>query len=302
MPAPPLVSPSNMYSGPPPPYSYPSSTASSVAGLNGYISPPESRRTSGDDKEPLPSHQQSLPSIHEALGTEQHLTISSLLTKTIPPPSTTHSILNHSPTSPVVRSYPNALSIAPSHTVQSPAYQSHEAFEKPSRPPYSPYLQIDTGASRFAAVNTQDNHCMPMPPSRTASSPVNPIRPIAHPWQNRHSSPAQDQTPRSAPHISSHYTYTPYQPPHSYQPPTPHVPSFDPALQHPNWPCNESEMDRSDDIRMATKKENSVTQAFGETVKRHLDIFDLETSLNEVRILRCLTLQTRLMLRIDCGR
>ncbi|KAL2056029.1 hypothetical protein ABVK25_003671 [Lepraria finkii] len=32
MSAPPLISPSSIYSGPPPPYSYPSSTASSVIG------------------------------------------------------------------------------------------------------------------------------------------------------------------------------------------------------------------------------------------------------------------------------
>ncbi|KAL8686733.1 MAG: hypothetical protein Q9224_005355, partial [Gallowayella concinna] len=53
MPAPPLVSPSSMYSGPPPPYSYPSSTASSVVGghTNGYMSSPiDARPILNDDK------------------------------------------------------------------------------------------------------------------------------------------------------------------------------------------------------------------------------------------------------------
>ncbi|KAI4104797.1 MAG: hypothetical protein L6R37_003070 [Teloschistes peruensis] len=50
VPAPALVSPSSMCSGPPPPYSYPSSTASSVVNgytngyTNGYISPPSEPR------------------------------------------------------------------------------------------------------------------------------------------------------------------------------------------------------------------------------------------------------------------
>jgi len=66
-----IVSPTSMYSNPPPPYSagwpHPPSNHSS-----GLISPPEPRRTS-DNKEPPPpiqtsQHRQSLPSIHEALS------------------------------------------------------------------------------------------------------------------------------------------------------------------------------------------------------------------------------------------
>ena len=37
-------------------------------------------------------------------------------------------------------------------------------------------------------------------------------------------------------------------------------------------------------MRRAAVKQSPAPQAFGETVKRHLDIFELETSLNEVRI------------------
>src|SRR5690242_21704977 len=52
-----------------------SSPASAVPGsLGGLLSPPDSRRTSGDEKEPQrPTTRQSLPSIHEALGSEQPL-------------------------------------------------------------------------------------------------------------------------------------------------------------------------------------------------------------------------------------
>lgn len=61
------------------------------------------------------------------------------------------------------------------------------------------------------------------------------------------------------------------------------VPRFQPPpLQPPTWRSVGSDIDRAEEARKAASKGSPKHQAFGETVKRHLDIFDLETSLNEV--------------------
>lgn len=57
-------------------------------------------------------------------------------------------------------------------------------------------------------------------------------------------------------------------------------------MQHPAWRSDGLEIDRAEEMRKAASKTNCLTgqtgQTYGESVKRHLDIFDLETSLNEV--------------------
>src|ERR1700761_7859971 len=64
-----MVSPSFQYSCPPPPYSHPSTANAAPAGQQpGLTSPQGSRRTSGDEPQPVSTTRQSLPSIHEALG------------------------------------------------------------------------------------------------------------------------------------------------------------------------------------------------------------------------------------------
>ena len=302
MPAPPLASPTNTYSGPPPPYSFQSTTANSAVGLNAYISPPESRRTSGDEKEPAPPHHQSLPSIHEALGSEQHLSITSLLSKA-GPPTTSNPSSQQSSTTLGARSHPDAASIAAPNTaaqVQSPTRASHDSLEKSSRPQFPPYLQLDSGASRFSAINAQEPHHMLTQPSRTAPSPVNAFRQNTQSWPGQQS-PTHDQLSRPATHMNSQYAYSPYQPTHSsYAPQTPLPASFEhvPA-PHQGWRCAGSEIDRADEMRRTAVKQSPVPQAFGETVKRHLDIFELETSLNEVcgycSLYGCL-----LTLHLDC--
>lgn len=284
MSAPPLASPTNMYSGPPPPYSYQSTTANSVAALNAYISPPDSRRTSGDEKEPPLPHHQSLPSIHEALGTEQHLSIPSLLSKA-GPPATSNPTPQQSSTTAAPRSHLETSSIAAPNSsthAHSPIHPSHDSFEK-SRPQYSSYLQIDSGSARFSAINSQESSYMSTQPSRTGPSPVNSFRQPMQSWP-RHQSPMHDQLPRPSTHTNSQHGYPPYQSAHtSYAPQTPRLASYEHAsVPHPSWRCAGSEIDRAEEIRRAAVKQSPVPQAFGETVKRHLDIFELETSLNEV--------------------
>ncbi|KAL8770649.1 MAG: hypothetical protein Q9209_003717 [Squamulea sp. 1 TL-2023] len=292
MPAPPLVSPSSMYSGPPPPYSYPSSTASSVVGghTNGYIaSPIESRHILNEDKKEQPQLTgQSLPSIHEALNREQALSITSLLTQTTTAPplpsQPSQYTLNQSPVSPGYRSYRDPPSTGPPlNTSRTPSSPTH--YSEPSRPHYSPRPAADTSSSRHPSSAAREPHYPSMLPPRTIPSPAPVSRPSVPPSSFRHSSPVYESGPRSTPLVNPPRAYTTYSAPYSYAPPMPsmisnHQPPSPSNISH--WRYGEPEIDRSEEYRRVAAKESIVKPSFGEAVKRHLDNFDLETSLNEV--------------------
>jgi hypothetical protein len=285
MPAPPLISPSHMYSGPPPPYSYPSSTTSSVIGYGGLTSPTEPRPTSDEDKEPPSAHRHSLPSIHEALGGEQHMSITSLLSKPVPT-QTAQPNLNHSPTTVIPRSYPEPTSRGPLASInqQSPSvFHSHES-EKSTRPQYSPRASTDLLPSRFSAVNSTDGHYAALQPSRTSLNPMDMSRATAQPAPHHHPSPVYERFQRPAPAPNPYPPVGSYHAPYSYPPSTATIPSHQhPPIHPPNWRSNGSEIDRAEEVRRAAAKGSPLAgQAYGESVKRHLDNFDLETSLNEV--------------------
>lgn len=292
MPAPPLVSPSSMYSGPPPPYSYPSSTASSVVGghTNGYISSPtEPRHVLNEDKK---EHQQvpkqSLPSIHEALNRDQPLSITSLLTKTTaappPTPQPAQYLPNHSPTSPGYRSYREPPSAGPpfnpTRTQSSPVHHS----ELP-RLLHSPRPAADTSSNRHPSSAARESFYPSMLPPRTIPSPAPISRASISGLTFRHS-PPYESVPRPTPTMNPPHAYASYPIPCSYGPPMPSITSShqppSPSINS-NWRYGEPEVDRSDEYRRVAAKESMEKRSFGEAVKRHLDNFDLETSLNEVR-------------------
>ena len=279
MPAPPLVSPSNMYSGPPPPYSYPSSTTSSVhGGHGGYVTPVEPRKTE-EEKEPTAAHRQSLPSIQEALGTgnEAPLSITSLLSKPSPLqiPDSSH---NQSPKTALPRSYPET-SRGSSHTLtqQSPTtYNIRECLEK--RTHYSPRAPADSTPSRYPASNSHETQYASIQPSRTVTSPNNPMRPTSQAIPTQQLSPVYDRTPRGPP-MASPYLHNHYPASYPYPSPMGSVSSYQ-SLQPPSWRAG-GEVDRAEEVRRSAGKPSPRPQ-YGESVKRHLEAFDLETSLNEV--------------------
>lgn len=281
MPAPPLISPSNMYSGPPPPYSYPSSTTSSVhGGHGGYITPVEPRKTE-DEKEPTAAHRQSLPSIQEALGTgnEAPLSITSLLSKPSPLqiPDSNH---NQSPTTTISRSYPEA-SRGSSHTLtqQSPTtYNIRDCLEK--RTQYSPRAPTDSAPSRYPASNSHETHYASIQPSRAVTSPTNTMRPTSQTIPTQQLSPVYDRAPGGPPSMASPYPHNHYTSSYPYPSPMGSVSSYQ-SLQPPSWRAG-GEVDRAEEVRRSAGKPSPRPQ-YGESVKRHLEAFDLETSLNEVR-------------------
>lgn len=307
MPAPPLVSPS-IYSGPPPPYSYPSSAASSVvggggsgpsaAGAGNHLPQAETRRTSGDDKEHLPASQRlSLPSISEALTGEQQqpISISSLLSSSTPQQK--FSLVAKSPTSPVGRSYLESFPKGPpdSFPHHTSSYRPPQPADRSGGSNYSPRIATSVGDSRYQSMPSLDSHQSVPPPPRTISSPSHYSRPGASPIQSQQAyvppSPMHEKITRAthpppASNASFGYGVTTYQPAYSYPPSTPGVSTYrTPTLPQSTWRNTAPEIERVDEMRKATAKETSPPRpAYGESVKRHLDIFDLETSLNEVSI------------------
>ncbi len=307
MPAPPLVSPS-MYSGPPPPYSYPSSAASSTvsgdrggpgAGPQSYISPPETRRTSGDDKGLLPSdchpsQRLSLPSITEALGGEQQpISISSLLSTAAPHQKST--LVSPSPTSPIARSdldnYPKGPPDSFPQSIPSISRSQEPLSDRHTRPMYSPALPATSGESRFPTMNSFSSHPSVLTRNITSSSAY--FRPGASPVQNiqrsQPPSPQVDRVPRTAAPsttASLGYNVNVYQPslPFSFPPSTPGSDAYRTStLDQSLWKNSGRDHERAEEIRKVPWKESPPRgSTYGESVKRHLDNFDLETSLNDV--------------------
>lgn len=271
-----------MYSGPPPPYSYPSSTTSSVhGGHGGYVTPVEARKTE-EEKEPAAAHRQSLPSIQEALGTgnEAPLSITSLLSKPSPLqiPDSSH---NQSPTTTLPRSYPETSRASSSHTLtqQSPTtYNIRECLEK--RTHYSPRAPADSAPSRYPASNSHETQYASIQPSRTVTSPNNSMRPTSQAIPTQQLSPLYDRTPRGPP-MASPYLHNHYPASYPYPSSMGSVSSSYQGLQPPSWRAG-GEVDRAEEVRRSAGKPSPRPQ-YGESVKRHLEAFDLETSLNEVR-------------------
>ena len=292
MTAPPLASPSTTYSGPPPPYSYPSSAASSTIGgrenvsgppTSSYVPSVESQHPHGDGKDAQSIPRQSLPPIREALSSGPNISISSLLSNTTVPEQRPQ-CPTQSPTSPATRSFLEASQRVPTESLPPPkpaSYGPYESHERSTRPMYSP--KMNNGYSTYGVGRSPTSVSHPaMPPPRTVASPP---RPGAGVFQNhRPASPVfnNSHAPRSAPPPTS-YDYKPtYQPAYSYPPSTPATTSYNsPPLQSHSWRNND--YDRAEEIRRATAKISPAPRvAYGESVKRHLDIFDIETSLNEV--------------------
>ena len=290
MSAPPLVSPSTTYSGPPPPYSYPSSAASSTIGGRESVSGPpptsyghstESRHAYGDDKEIPPPPRQSLPPIREALSTAPNISINSLLSNSTTSSDHRPPYPAQSPTSPTHRNYLDNPPRGPTESFpqEKPAsYGPYESHERSTRTAYSPKIANSYSFARSPAVTTNSS----MQPPRTVASPTRPGATAFPNHQPLSPRSTLDQLPRSGPPASS-YEYKPnYQPAYSYPPTTPGAASYTSPPSQGN-PWRNADFDRAEEIRRAAAKNSPPPRAaYGESVKRHLDIFDIETSLNEV--------------------
>lgn len=286
----PLVSPTAMFSGPPLPYSYPSSAASSAPALSGYISPPASHRTGEDEKESSSVHRQSLPSIKEALGGDKPLPYTAPVPSgpPAPPPQQHSSYSQLPPASTAPRSHTEAPPGPPnpfSHN-QAPVSLLRENPYGPrsNQPPHS-----HTETSSQAASN---NHMDPRMPTLNSlhgmKSPLQGPR-AAPPLQTSQPTPAYDYAGNSAGSISSINGYSSYQPPYSFQsqPPSAHPSTYQPPTYEPrnygsDWKTPGADIGRPEDSK---KPIPNLGAPYGESVKRHLEFFDIDTSLNDVGVL-----------------
>ncbi|KAI8943019.1 hypothetical protein NX059_001056 [Plenodomus lindquistii] len=302
-----MPSPLHPYSGLPHVHSnHQPPPASSVPGsLVGLLSPPESRRTSGDEKESQrPTARQSLPSIHEALGSEQPLSYPS----TVPPPSSLVSTPQHY--------LPPAVAASPAD--QRPRHFAPDlhASQGPSNPfshPRSPFLGSAASQVPPPPPSQPQNEPLPRPPfsdpRQAYTAPQHSSKlPTLHPIKTTQSPPPSAARPK-APYSSypppvahyesavsqpttsmiHHYPYSQYPPnyphsnssataPNSAYPPSASTYSAPPRYPPSPWRDTHSEM-----AHLEEKKINRSSLApYGESVKRHLESFDLEASLNEM--------------------
>ncbi|KAI1598689.1 glutamate-cysteine ligase [Pyrenophora tritici-repentis] len=280
-----------------------SSIASAVPGsLGGLLSPPESRRTSGDEKDSQrPTPRQSLPSIHEALGSEQP---SLSFSTTVPPPSSITSAPQHYPapsanTSPATqrpRHSPSDLQHA-GQGPSNPFSHSRSPFPPTSQagPPLPPQAQQESFPrapySEPRPPYSTPQHTQKLPalhPLKTAPSP--PTSAARPPYSSYPPSAAtyESAAPPSAGPMSQHHPYSQYPPgyPPSAQSASAPNSAYPPASSTYSAPPRYPQQTWQDNAEMARLEEKKIGRAslapYGESVKRHLESFDLEASLNEM--------------------
>jgi hypothetical protein len=292
-----MVSPSFPYSCPPPPYSHPPTANAAHPPPSGLISPPESRRTSGDEPAPVQSTRQSLPSIHEALGGSDPA-LPSYPPQTAAPPTSAPAFYPPPNTGSMTDLHRRSFTSGP----PPPAQEPHHPYSQPS--PHSPFTSRTPQAmhaphtpsstadilSRPPLYAPQQHPKLPtLQPIRTGNSPVTSLRPSLA-YQPQQSSPAYDSHPasQSAPATAQYGSGFSQFPPSSFSfnPPTPG--STYPGTAPPRYPpgpptWRQDSAARSEDRQQDNRMGGMPPLPYGESVKRHLDNFDLEASLNEVR-------------------
>ncbi|KAF2628457.1 hypothetical protein BU25DRAFT_36432 [Macroventuria anomochaeta] len=304
-----MASPLHPYSGPSHLHgTHQSPPASAVPGsLAGLLSPPESRRTSGDEKDVHnPAARLSLPSISEALGAEQSLPYPGPAPPppSVPAPTSQHYApisSNTSPSEPRKKPFESDSYSAqgPSNPFSHPRSPfvgiSASQVPPPPPPPPPPQSQVDSAPRpayepRPAYSTSQHNPRLPsLHPIKTTQSPppppaARPNLPYSYPPAP---SPAYDPpAPEPSEPMNRQYGYQQYA---SYPPSAP-APSGPPAAYPPSTSTYSAtpryyptSLRDNTEARLEEKKLNRASLApYGESVKRHLDSFDLEASLNEM--------------------
>ncbi|KAJ6114444.1 hypothetical protein N7486_000222 [Penicillium sp. IBT 16267x] len=259
----PLLSPNNMYAGQPLPYSY-APTNPNAPPQSGYISPPESRRVIEDEKDKAGSRQ-SLPSIHEALGKDNHLPYPA--PTSAPPPQSGHSA-------------------PPSHLIGRSGAEGPPGPPNPfSNGPASGSLMRETGyphqiqpeASRnsLGSINTQESRNASLHSLSTGKSPTQSAKTGITSVSGSQNSTYDYSAPPSAGSVASPNGYGHFPPNYSFPQ---SGPSYPPASYDNRAYMNAP---RVEEVKGGFVG-RPMPQPHSDSVKRHLDVFDVETSLNEI--------------------
>ncbi|OJJ44393.1 hypothetical protein ASPZODRAFT_144959 [Penicilliopsis zonata CBS 506.65] len=291
----PLISPTTMYPGQQVPYTYPPS--SSVGHQPGYFSPPDShaRRLVEDEKEKQQQQnaqpqRQSLPSIHEALGNDN-------LPYPGPPTSAPQS-------QPPSHHAPPSLS---SNLISRPGTEGPSGPPNPfsangnsSTPPFfhqnnqSTPLPPDASRSSLTSINTQDSRNASLVSHGSGKSPTQSMKTAITSITGSQASNSYDYSaPPSAGSVASPSGY-PFSQNFSFQQPPSSAPAYPPAAPYDNrqytpshWKPGPTDPARPEEQHKAglagpAGPPNIAAQPNSDSVKRHLEIYDVETSLNEI--------------------
>ncbi|KAJ5161281.1 Zinc finger NHR/GATA-type [Penicillium capsulatum] len=261
----PLLSPGAMYTGHPLPYAY-APPATSAPAQPGYHSPTESRRALEDDKDKSASRQ-SLPSIHEALGNDNPLPYPAPTSG--PPPQSGHAA---PPSHLIGRSSGEGPAGPPNPFSNGPAAGS--LMREPGYP-----HQAEAARTSVASVNTQESRNASLHSLSTGKSPTQSANTGHTSVSGSQNSSAYDYSaPPSAGSVASPNGYGHFTPNYSF-PQQPSGPTYPPAPYD-----NRTYMGapRVEEVKGGFMARPIPGQPHSDSVKRHLDIYDVETSLNEI--------------------
>lgn len=266
-----------MYAGQSLPYSY--APATSAPSQPGYISPPESRRILEDDKE-KPSGRQSLPSIHEALGNDNHLPYPA--PTSAPPPQSGHTA--PPPSHLIGRSGAEGPSGPPNPFSNGPATAS--LMREPGYPAHPNQIQAEASRTSLASINTQETRNTSLhskSPTQSAKTGFTSVSGSQNSSAYDYSAPPSAgsvSSPNGYSHFTPNYSFPPSQQ-HQQPPPPPGGPSY-PSAHYDNRAYMGAP--RVEEVKGGFVGRPMPGQLHSDSVKRHLDVYDVETSLNEVCI------------------
>ncbi|PWY92118.1 sexual development transcription factor NsdD [Aspergillus heteromorphus CBS 117.55] len=283
----PLLSPTAMYPGQPLPHSYSTSTGS-VPLQAGYISPPDSRRALEEEKEkqqPQPQRQ-SLPSIHEALGNDNHLPYPA--PTSAPPQQAHHAPPSHSLSSNLVGRPGTEGPPGPPNPFMNSA--STGPFMREPAFSHQPQLQAEASRSSLTSINTQDSRNASLQSLSSGKSPTQSAKTgITSISGSQTGSGYEYSAPPSAGSVASPNGYGAFSQPYPFQSqPPPSAPAYPSASYDTRpyvgapWKPGAPEATRVDEVKGLAARPAVAGQPQAESVKRHLDIYDVETSLNEI--------------------
>ena len=276
--------------GPPPPYSHPPPQhANSWPGVRQVDNTsPDSRGPSGDEGENIKQTiRQSLPSISEALGVDSQTSYTPSTSAPLGHPQIAHvaqsqSAAPSSPPSASRRSY--GMEPSQLHTSNSNSNYQYSSFRQDSAAPQQ-YLPPDSAKSTYAI--SQD--AKPPLHLQTSQPPPRTQEPATYSYQQKISPQYEQQSSQSAGSMgppSFPYGYTPY--PSRYAQTTPTSshsagPIYQPSTQYAA-PSTQSSSWKSETAssRFVPDDHSTAPTGYSDSVKRHLDLYDLEGALSEV--------------------
>lgn len=260
-----------MYSGQPLPYAY-APPATSAPAQPGYHSPTESRRVLEEEKDKSAARQ-SLPSIHEALGNDNPLPYPA--PTSAPPPQSGHAA---PPSHLIGRTSAEGPAGPPNPFSNGPA--SGSLMREPGYP-HQNQLQAEPSRNNLTSINTKESRNPSLPSLGTGKSPTQSAKTGITSVSGSQNSSAYDYSaPPSAGSVASPNGYGHFTPNYSF-PQQPSGPTYPPAPYD-----NRAYMGapRVEEVKGGFVARPIPGQPHSDSVKRHLDIYDVETSLNEVWI------------------